>query len=86
MVRDHCTLSGGRLILVQKKDEFCTFYEGTCTIHPVKPRMCRRWPYIESVLVDIRNWNSMATMCRGIRTDLPDEIIAAAIRDYLAIE
>ena len=67
-VADFCERSGSRLVLRQRPDGYCVFWDGLCGIHPVKPRMCRQWPFIRSVLVDEVNWRSMASMCPGIRT------------------
>jgi Fe-S-cluster containining protein len=79
----YCGLSGGRPVLAQGKDEYCVFWDKICTVHPVKPRMCRIWPFIESVLVDPANWEIMAGSCPGIHTDVPDEIIKACVRQVL---
>ena len=70
---DYCRASGSRVFLSQQYNGYCIFWDPdhACTIHPVKPRMCRQWPYIESVLVDVDNWRIMAAMCPGIRTDFP---------------
>ena len=79
-VGQYCSVSGGRPVLAQSADGYCVFWDGICTIHPVKPRMCRAWPFIQSVLIDIKNWHEMADSCPGIRTDIPDDIIRQCIR------
>ena len=55
-VENYCQISGGKRILAQVGDMYCIFWDGLCTIHPVKPRMCKTWPFIESILVDTSNW------------------------------
>jgi Fe-S-cluster containining protein len=71
IVREKCCApSGKRLVLAQRNDGYCIFWEQLCTIHPVKPLMCRRWPFIPSLLVDITNWQIMADSCPGIRPDV----------------
>ena len=70
-VSQYCTLSGNRPVLVQRSDGYCIFWDGLCRIHAVKPQMCRRWPFIDSLLVDSGNWLIMADSCPGIRTDIP---------------
>ena len=75
-----CRMSGDRPVLAQGDSGYCLFWDRLCTIHPVKPAMCRAWPYIASVLVDVQNWHSMATCCPGMRTDLPDEVIRDRVR------
>ena len=82
-VDKYCQVSGGKSVLAQDRNAYCVFWDGLCTIHPVKPRMCRNWPFIKSVLVDINNWHIMAALCPGIRTDFPDSAIKECIRKEL---
>jgi hypothetical protein len=42
--------------------------------------MCRQWPFIPSLLVDIANWRVMASVCPGMNTQLDDRHLLAAIR------
>jgi len=79
-VSDYCFKSGSKLVLAQGADGYCIFWDDLCTIHPVKPRMCRAWPFIESVLTDINNWRIMAASCKGIKTDVPDNLVQECIR------
>ena len=81
-VANYCEISGGKPLLGQGRNRYCIFWDKICTIHPVKPRMCRQWPFIKSVLVDINNWYIMAGLCPGIRTDVP----ASLVRDCIARE
>lgn len=80
----YCQMSGSRPVLAQKADGFCIFFNTVCTIHPVKPRMCREWPFIESVLVDAANWRIMAGSCPGIQTDVSDEEIIETVAREVA--
>ncbi len=79
-VSDYCLKSGSKLVLAQGADGYCIFWDDLCAIHPVKPRMCKAWPFIESVLTDINNWRIMAVSCKGIRTDVPDNLVQECIR------
>jgi hypothetical protein len=45
--------------------------------------MCKEWPFIKSVLVDIDNWYIMAGLCPGMRTDIPDRVIKECVRKEL---
>ncbi len=83
-VKEYCTFAGNKALLRQKADGYCVFWDGKCSIHPVKPRMCRQWPFIESVLTDVGNWDIMASLCPGIRTGFPAEVIKNCIRKELA--
>ena len=66
----YCSLSGNRPVLAQSKNGYCVFWDRLCKIHPVKPLMCRKWPFLESILVDSANWLIMADSCPGIQTDV----------------
>ena len=83
-VDKYCSYSGKRPLLSQKADGYCIFFDKLCTIHPVKPHMCRQWPYLPSVLVDIQNWHTMAVGCPGIKTNLADDVIKLCVRRKLA--
>ncbi len=80
---DYCQTSGGKPLLSIGENGYCIFWNKVCKIHPVKPRMCRTWPYIESVLIDSSNWHVMGSCCPGIREDAPYERIRAIIQDTL---
>ncbi|MEJ2641462.1 MAG: YkgJ family cysteine cluster protein [Desulfosarcinaceae bacterium] len=77
--------SGDRMVLAQGADGYCVFCkEKRCRIHPVKPRMCRAWPFIEGVLVDVANWDAMATTCPGMKTGYPPEKIRRCVAAAIA--
>lgn len=80
---EYCQISGGRPVLAQGSDGRCIFWDGLCTIHPVKPAMCRKWPFIESVLVDVGNWRAMADSCPGMQKDAPDHLVLERVRAAL---
>ena len=82
-VKEYCRRSGSHRILAQSENGYCIFFDEKCTIHPVKPGMCRAWPFIRAVLVDVSNWHAMASVCPGMRTDLPDDVITACVRKML---
>jgi uncharacterized protein len=77
-----CQLSGKKTVLAQAENGYCVFWKDRiCTIHPVKPRMCKAWPFIPNVLRDPQNWYIMAGLCPGIRTDVtPSQIIDCVSR------
>jgi hypothetical protein len=76
---EYCVSSGKRFMLAQADDGYCIFFKQNCSIHPVKPSMCRRWPFIEALLVDIANWRIMSASCPGMRADVDDASLLAAI-------
>ena len=80
----YCDISGGRLIIKQGADGYCIFWDELCSVHPVKPRMCRAWPFIDNLLRDIANWKIMAANCPGMRTDVSPEAIRECVRQTRA--
>ncbi|MDJ0883732.1 MAG: YkgJ family cysteine cluster protein [Desulfobacterales bacterium] len=82
----YCQMSGRRPVLAQAENGYCIFLKELCSIHPVKPRMCRRWPFIDAVLEDVQNWRMMAASCPGMRTDLPDAVIREHVARAIADE
>jgi Fe-S-cluster containining protein len=79
-VKNFCSLSGGKPVLAQQANGFCIFWDEVCTIHPVKPRMCREWPFIRSVLTDAANWHIMAASCPGIQKNVSMDQVQSHIR------
>jgi hypothetical protein len=75
--------SGGKRVIAQGQNGYCVFWDKVCTIHPVKPRMCRQWPFIRNILVDVANWRAMADSCPGMNAHAPDEKIVACVKKSL---
>ncbi|MCF8023916.1 MAG: YkgJ family cysteine cluster protein [Desulfobacteraceae bacterium] len=82
-IQRYCTLSAGQYLLCQKRDGYCAFWDGLCTIHPVKPRMCMAWPFIENLLYEPSNWDVMAQACPGIRTGFDKKDVIRCVRRKL---
>jgi Fe-S-cluster containining protein len=85
-ITEYCRYSGKRPLLAQRDDGYCIFWDKLCAIHPVKPLMCKRWPFLKSLLVDLKNWQIMADSCPGIRTDVPDRTLEKCVKKILAKE
>ena len=83
-VAEYCDFSGTKPVLAQRSDGYCIFWNKLCSIHPVKPQMCRKWPFLESILVDTDNWLIMADSCPGIRTEVPVRFAEKCIREMLS--
>ncbi|MBW2569426.1 MAG: YkgJ family cysteine cluster protein [Deltaproteobacteria bacterium] len=83
-VDNYCKVSGNKLVLAQGKNGYCIFWDDICTIHPVKPHMCRQWPFIKSILIDVNNWGIMANQCPGIRIDVPDSVVLECVKKKLS--
>ena len=82
-VDQYCILSGDRLLLTQRADGYCIFWDELCKIHAVKPLMCRKWPFIESLLVDIDNWLIIADSCPGVRTDVSADVLEKFLKQIV---
>lgn len=83
VVERYCRASGGKYLLAQRDDGYCIFWDQGCAIHPVKPRLCRHWPFIESVVTDPLNWTIMAGFCPGMRRDVSLARVRACIKRVL---
>ena len=83
MVAHYTSKSGGRDLIRQGADGYCVFWDQVCTIHAVKPHLCRQWPFIDSVLVDVANWRIMASCCPGMDAGAPDREILDCIKGAL---
>jgi uncharacterized protein len=82
-VKAYCRISANKPVLAQGDNGYCIFWKTLCGIHPVKPRMCREWPFIKSVITAPENWRIMASCCPGMQTDVSDELIVACVSDVL---
>lgn len=82
-VEKYCAMSGGRPVLAQKENGYCVFFKELCTIHEVKPRMCRQWPYLEAILRDPLNWKILADCCPGCKGEVPYEKAAEVVKSML---
>jgi len=78
----YCQSSGGRPVIRVGPSGKCVFFhdETQCTIHPVKPRMCRAWPFIDAILKAPGNWNIMGQACPGIKTGVPHDQVQACVK------
>ena len=72
-LENYCDMAGSRPVLTLGEDGKCIFFdpEKQCTIHPVKPYMCRAWPFIRTIIKNPENWNAMAGSCPGMKKDVP---------------
>jgi len=69
----YCDKSGKRNVLTLGEDGYCVFFDSSkqCTIHPVKPYMCKAWPFIRTIIKYPENWNIMANSCPGMKKNIP---------------
>jgi uncharacterized protein len=79
----YCHVSANRVVIAQAETGYCIFMADGCRIHPVKPRMCRAWPFIPSVVKVPENWWLMASVCPGMRTGFSKAEVAACVSRVL---
>ena len=82
-IKQYCQMSGDRPVIAQGLNGYCIFWDKMCTIHPVKPQMCKKWPFIENILVDATNWQAMAASCPGMQTDFSGHQITKCVSEVL---
>jgi Fe-S-cluster containining protein len=85
-LEEYCQRSGKGWVIKMGDSGYCVFWDKACTIHQVKPRMCRLWPFIEGVSRDPANWAAMHSMCPGIRIDVEYGSLLACVRQVLAAD
>ena len=78
-----CVMSGQRPVLGQRADGYCVFFDRNCSIHAVKPQMCRKWPFIDSILADPINWQIMADSCPGMKRNVAPSHLLSCVRSQL---
>lgn len=81
----YCDMTGAGPVLIQGPDERCIFFDGEkqCTIHPVKPRMCRAWPFLKTVVTHPENWDAMASACPGMVPGVPHADLVRIIAGHI---
>jgi Fe-S-cluster containining protein len=51
-------------------DGACIMQEGTlCRVHPVKPRICREWPFLPALLAHADEFEAAKGACPGIHPE-----------------
>ncbi|MDZ7664781.1 MAG: YkgJ family cysteine cluster protein [Desulfotignum sp.] len=81
----YCDMTGAGPVLTQGPDKRCIFFdqEKQCTIHPVKPRMCRAWPFLKTVVTNPENWEAMASACPGMVPSVPRADLVRIVADHI---
>jgi uncharacterized protein len=81
-MKKYCEKSSAKLVLACGNDGYCIFFEKKrqCTIHPVKPYMCKAWPFIKTVLRHPENWNIMAGSCHGMKKNIQEDLLVKIVK------
>lgn len=67
----YCVKKGASYELRVKESGYCIFLEENkgkklCKIHPVKPDLCKRWPFFHCIISDKDEWKLAMEACPGI--------------------
>jgi hypothetical protein len=82
--RAHLAALRGRFTIREHADGRCHFYDGGCTIYPVRPRQCRTFPFWISTMRSERAWQETSRQCPGIgrgRRHSREEVLGALQQD-----
>ncbi len=81
-ITKYCDMSGSGYVLTLGKDEYCIFFDKIkqCTIHPVKPYMCKAWPFIQTLIKYPENWNVMANSCPGMKKNVDYNVLQKILK------
>lgn len=75
----------GGVVLRQKRNQDCVFWDETrgCTVHALRPRQCRSYPFWRANLVSRDAWQAEAACCPGIGEGerVPADAIASRAAD-----
>ena len=82
-----CAVSGSKYVLTLSENGKCVFFdtEKQCTIHPVKPDMCKAWPFIRTVANHPENWNAMAGSCPGMKKNVPYDTLKTIVSSLMSV-
>jgi Fe-S-cluster containining protein len=79
-LKDYCSWSGKRPLIKSTESGYCVFWDESCTIHIVKPRMCRIWPFIDTMVLEPANWAAVQSVCPGVLKDIDEDDLAECVR------
>jgi uncharacterized protein len=74
----YCEILNGTISIKSAKDSYCLLYNKGCTVHPVKPTPCSRWPFFKNIVAIKDNWIIAKNNCPGI---LPESTYEDFLRD-----
>ncbi|MFW6236578.1 MAG: YkgJ family cysteine cluster protein [Desulfovibrionales bacterium] len=80
-----CTIEkSGKTYLTTRPDGFCLFFgDQGCSIHAVKPDVCRAWPFFRGNLLDESSWEMAQDYCPGIRAAAGHDLFVRHGLEYL---
>lgn len=84
-LKTYCIKKGEKSEIRISEDGFCIFYDKSkgCLIHPVKPKICRLWPFIPALIEDRDEWEMVKGACPGINKDATHEDFRRDAEEFL---
>jgi uncharacterized protein len=82
---DRFTLKiGDKRQIISSADGFCVFLsDNGCAVHPVKPDVCRAWPFFRGNLLDESSWALAQDACQGIVSEVGHAAFVRQGLEYL---
>ncbi len=75
---------GEKRRLKSDSNGYCLFFSSQgCSIHPVKPDICRAWPFFRGNIIDASSWEMAQDYCPGIKAEAGHASFAAEGKKYL---
>ncbi len=74
-IKRYCIKRHNRYELKTTDSNYCIFLkergnkQKVCSIHPVKPKMCKQWPFIPAIIGDEDEWNMVRDFCPGMNPE-----------------
>lgn len=67
---------------VATRNGACVFLaDNLCQVHPVKPRICRQWPFLPALLAHADEFEAAKEACPGIPPDLSHQEFSQAAKE-----
>jgi Fe-S-cluster containining protein len=67
---------------VASRNGACALQDGgLCQVHPVKPRICREWPFLKALVDHADEFEAAKGACPGLATDAAHLDFIKAARD-----
>ena len=84
-LEEYAELLDGKMTIRVGEDGACIFFrKGVgCSVHPVKPDVCRAWPFFRGNMVDRFSLAMAKEFCPGIATEASYEEFVAEGQKYL---
>ncbi len=82
----YCVINKNGYELKTKESGYCIFLKKSkkgriCAVHPVKPDLCKKWPFFKSIVSDEEEWRNAMDACPGINLNCSFEDFVKQAKD-----